>query len=118
MAQRYLNDVRKLELAADLANDVMRWHPGARALLALFRNVLTGEPQAVSRIFIDQDARLIERKFLGPVKGAAVMLDPFDAVNAGLCVGEGVETCAAARQLGLRPAWALGPGARPLPRSA
>ena len=28
--------------------------------------------------------------------------------SIGLHVGEGVETCLAARQLGLRPAWALG----------
>src|SRR4051794_18444545 len=29
-------------------------------------------------------------------------------VTIGLTVGEGVETCLSARQLGLRPAWALG----------
>jgi hypothetical protein len=29
-------------------------------------------------------------------------------VLAGLHIGEGVETCMAARQLGLRPCWALG----------
>ena len=36
---------------------------------------------------------------------AAVMLDP---IGAELAIGEGVETCMAARQLGVRPTWALG----------
>lgn len=111
LAELYLNDARKLDLGDDLCGEVLRWHPVADALLALFRNVLTGEPQAVSRIFIDRDGRKIERKFLGPVAGAAVMLDPFEDVLGGLHVGEGVETCMAARQLGLRPTWALGSAA-------
>ena len=45
---------------------------------------------------------------MGPVGGAAIMLDGFDAVRAGAPIGEGVETCQAARQLGLKPCWALG----------
>ena len=77
-------------------------------MLALFRNVMTGEPQAVSRIFLDQDGRKIGRQFTGPVSGAAVMLDPFEDVLEGLYIGEGVETVMAARQMGLRPGWALG----------
>jgi hypothetical protein len=36
------------------------------------------------------------------------MIDPFDAVTTGLHIGEGIETCLAARSLGLRPTWALG----------
>ena len=77
-------------------------------MVALLRNVHTDVPQAVSRTFLDREGRKIERKFLGPVGGAAVKLDADDAVLSGLHVGEGVETCMAARQLGLRPAWALG----------
>lgn len=42
---------------------------------------------------------------LGIVRRAAVK---FDAVGHDLIIGEGVETCMAARQLGHRPAWALG----------
>ena len=42
---------------------------------------------------------------LGTVAGSAVKLD---LVGDRLAVGEGVETCMAARQLGLRPVWALG----------
>ena len=42
---------------------------------------------------------------LGLVHRAAVKLDP---AGSTLAVGEGVETCLAARQLGHKPAWALG----------
>jgi hypothetical protein len=103
----YLNR-RALDLGDDLAGEVLRWHPRIGAMLALFRNVLTGEPQAVSRTFLDREGRKLGRKFLGPVAGTAVMLDAFDIVLEGLHIGEGVETCMAARRLGLRPCWALG----------
>jgi Toprim domain/CHC2 zinc finger len=103
----YLNS-RTLELDDDLAGEVLRWHPRIGAMLALFRNILTGEPQAVSRTFLDREGKKLGRKFLGPVWGAAIMLDAFDEVLGGLHAGEGVETCMAARQLGLRPCWALG----------
>jgi putative DNA primase/helicase len=42
---------------------------------------------------------------LGRVAGSAVKLD---ALGERLVIGEGVETALAARQLGLRPVWALG----------
>ena len=102
---------RWLTLGDDVAGDVLRWNPCIGAILALFRNVLTGEPQAISRTFLDREGRKIERKFLGPVSGAAIMLDPFDFVTTGLHVGEGVETCMTARQFNLRPVWALGSAA-------
>lgn len=109
-AERYLAS-RALELGADIAGEVLRWHPRTGALLALFRNVLTGEAQAVSRIFLDRDGKKLGRKFLGPALGAAIMLDPFEDALQGLHVGEGVETCMAARQLRLLPCWALGSAA-------
>ena len=77
-------------------------------MLALFRNIVTNEPQAISRTFLDHEARKIERRFLGPVGGAAIKLDADEDVLGGLHIGEGIETCMAARMLGLRPAWALG----------
>jgi putative DNA primase/helicase len=107
LVQRYLAS-RGLELDDDVAGSVLRWHPGIGAMVALFRNVLTGRPQAISRTFLDRDGNKLSRKFLGPVAGCAVMLDRFDSVLAGLHTGEGIETCMAARQLGLRPTWALG----------
>ena len=44
----------------------------------------------------------------GLAGAAAIKLDADDAVTNGLHIGEGVETCLSARQLGMRPAWALG----------
>jgi hypothetical protein len=106
-AERYFRS-RALDLPVDLCGRVLRWHEGAGAMLALFRDVQSGEPRAVSRTFLDGDARKIERRFLGPVANAAIMLDPFDCVLGGLHIGEGLETCLAARQWDLRPVWALG----------
>jgi putative DNA primase/helicase len=106
-AEIYLKG-RGLALSADLADEVLRWNPRIGAVLALFRNIHTAEPQAVSRTFLDAAARKIERKFLGPVGGAAIMLDAFDDVLGGLHICEGVENGLVARQLGLRPTWALG----------
>ena len=107
LAEQYLFG-RTLNLDDNLAGEVLRWHPRIGAMLALFRNILTGEPQAVSRTFLDREGKKLGRKFLGPVAGAAVMLDAFDEVLEGLHISEGVETCMAARTFGLRPAWALG----------
>jgi hypothetical protein len=107
LAERYLNS-RGLELAYDLAGEVLRWNSGINALVALFRNVHTAEPQAVTRIYLDRDGRKINRKFKGPVGGAALMLDAHEDVTYGLHIGEGVETCMAGRQLGFKPSWAVG----------
>ena len=35
----------------------------------------------------------------------AIKLDPDEDVEQGLCIGEGVETCLAGRQMGLQPVW-------------
>ena len=107
LAERYLAS-RKLDLDTDLAGNVLRWHPGIGAMLALFRDIRTDEPRAICRTFLDQDGRKIERKFLGPVGGCAIKLDADEEVTGGLHIGEGLETCMAARQMGLRPTWALG----------
>jgi CHC2 zinc finger len=105
LGERYLNQERKLELPADLCGRVLRWHPGVGAMLALFRDILTGEPRAITRIFLDHDARMIERKF----HGAAIILDSFDAVLEGLHIGAGLETCMTGRERrNFKPAWALG----------
>jgi hypothetical protein len=105
--ERYLAG-RGLRLDDGIAGDVLRWHYGIGAMLALFRNIETDEPQAISRTFLDGQARKIERKFLGPAGGCAIKLDEDAEVTMGLFIGEGGETCLAARQIGLRPTWALG----------
>jgi putative DNA primase/helicase len=107
LAERYFSN-RGLELDDHVAGDVIRWSTRVGAVVALFRSISDGEPQAVSRTFLDYEGRKLERKFLGPVGAAAIMLDSFDAVTDGLHIGEGAETCLAACQLGLRPTWALG----------
>jgi putative DNA primase/helicase len=107
LVDMYLN-TRRLELGDDLAGEVLRWHPGVGAMIALFRDIETDEPCAVSRTFLDHEGRKISRKFLGPVGGCAIKLDPDEEVLGGLHLGEGVETCMAARQIGLRPTWTLG----------
>ena len=84
---------RRLELDVAVCGEVLRWHPRLRAMLALFRNIVTNEPQAISRTFLDHEARKIERKFLGPTKGAAIKLDADEDVLGGLHIGEGIETC-------------------------
>ena len=106
-AETYLRS-RRLELDEAVSGEVLRYHHRLRAMLALFRNILTDEPQAISRTFLDHRGQKRDRKFMGPVGGAAIKLDAGEDVLGGLHIGEGVETCMAARMLGLRPAWALG----------
>jgi putative DNA primase/helicase len=72
-AEEYLAN-RKLVLGDDLAGAVLRWHPRLGAMLGLFRNIRTNEPQAICRTYLDRDARKVERNFLGPVGGAAIKL--------------------------------------------
>jgi putative DNA primase/helicase len=97
---------RGLAIDGDLAWRVIRHHAGIGAMLALLVNIATGAPRAVSRTLLTPDGRKLERKFLGPVGGGAMMLDR--EVTYGLHVAEGLESALAGRQLGLRPFWALG----------
>ena len=113
LAETYLFG-RGLELD-DRAREAVRFHPALRfdngtapAMVALLRDLRSDEPCGVHRTFLDRDGRKLERRMLGRARGAAVKLDPDDAVTLGLVVGEGIETCLAARQLGYRPCWALG----------
>ena len=118
-AERYLQ-ARALALPEEIANTVLRYHArcpwrdentGRTAfipcMLAAFRSIDDGDVTAVHRIRLDQPARWpkTERRMLGVVQRAAAMLDPAADI---LAVGEGIETCMAARELGLGPAWALG----------
>jgi hypothetical protein len=113
LAEQYLRS-RGLNLPPELCGSVLRFHPACPwehetipCLLAAFRAVETDKLTAIHRIRLDQPKRWpkAQRMMLGPVNGSAVKLDP---VGSSLAIGEGVETCLAARQLGLRPVWALG----------
>jgi putative DNA primase/helicase len=120
VAEEYLRS-RALDLPAELAGSVLRFHPRCPwrnentghveripALLAVFRSIDDDEITAVHRIRLNQPQRWpkAERKMLGLVHRAAVKLDR-DATDT-LVIGEGVETGMAAQQLGHRPMWALG----------
>jgi putative DNA primase/helicase len=118
-AERYLAS-RKLELPVELAGSVLRFHPRCpwrnentgstdyiRCLIAAFRSIDDDQVTGVHRIRVDQPQRWpkTDRRMLGIVHRAAVKLGP---VGDKLTIGEGVETCLAARQLGYSPVWALG----------
>ena len=113
LAETYLFG-RGLELD-DRAREAVRFHPALRfdngttpAMVGAPARSRSDEPCGVHRTFLDRDGRKLERRMLGRARGAAVKLDPDDTVELGLVVGEGIETCLAARQLGYRPCWALG----------
>lgn len=84
-------------------------------MVCLVRRIAANEPQAIHRTALSPDGIEIRRNgktfrmSLGPVSGGAVKIDPDEAVTMGLCIGEGVETCLAGRQMEphLRPVWSL-----------
>lgn len=89
---------------------VLEHHP---AMLALLRDVESGEPCGIINVYLQPDGqdRLRDRKaktIWGSAAGAAVMLDEFEDVTYGLTIAEGVETAIALWMDELRPVWALG----------
>ncbi|WP_267423201.1 toprim domain-containing protein [Methylobacterium sp. GC_Met_2] len=95
--------------------EVLRYHAACAfgdqrppVMVAALRCIHTDRLQAVHRTALTPEGEKIGRKMLGPAARAAVKLDPDDAVTLGLAIGEGIETCLAARLLGIRPVWALG----------
>ncbi|WP_162240607.1 toprim domain-containing protein [Methylobacterium sp. Leaf108] len=113
LVERYLAS-RALRLP-DRAPEVLRFHPSCPfgdsrmpTMIAALRSIITDELQAVHRTALTAEGAKVGRKMLGPAGGAAVKLDADAEITAGLVIGEGIETCLAAQQLGLRPVWALG----------
>lgn len=97
------------------AEAALRFNPSLRfgqetvpGMVALFRDLKTDEPCGIHRVFLSREGAKLDRWMLGRIKGAAVKLDPDEEVTLGLVVGEGIESCLAARTLGYRPCWALG----------
>ena len=114
VVERYLAG-RGLALSDDIAGDVLRFHPACPwsdgtvpAMVAVMRDISTGAVRAVHRTALAPDGTKLGRRMLGVTAGTAIMLDASANVALGLTVGEGIETCLAGRQLGLRPVWALG----------
>jgi putative DNA primase/helicase len=85
------------------------WHPSGICLPAMVARVdsLDGELIGVHRTYLNRDHRgrwhRRDRASLGPVGSGAVRLAP---VAETLLIGEGIETCMAAMQAILQPAWA------------
>jgi putative DNA primase/helicase len=112
---------RALELPDDLPGEVIRFHRSVpwrnentgqteyiACLIAAFRSIDDDQITAIHRIRVDRPALWpkTERRMLGIVRRAAVQLGA--STDGKLAIGEGVETCLAAMQFGIGPAWALG----------
>jgi len=119
LAEKYLAS-RCLELDGDIAGRVLRFHPRCPwrneatgktvfvpAMLGAFRSIDDDEITAVHRIALNPDGTKLGRRMLGTVQRAAVKIDPAP-VDGVLAIAEGIETAMAARQLDVRPVWALG----------
>jgi hypothetical protein len=100
------------------------WHPScpygkgfnAGCMVALVRNIVTNEKQAIHRTPLSHDGRKLKvgeeaaRKSFGPVSGGAIKLSPDDDVESCLGVGEGIETALSLREhpaFASIPVWSL-----------
>jgi hypothetical protein len=119
IVQTYLEG-RALALPDEVAGAVLRFHPACPwkdesgqtirvpAMIAAMRCIRTDRLKAVHRTRLTPDGKKVDRRMLGDATEAAIKLDADDAVTTGLTIGEGIETTLAARQIGFKPAWALG----------
>src|SRR5262245_15904281 len=119
LAEIYLREHRKLELADDLAGTVLRFHQecpwrdensgrtiAIPALIAPFRSFHDDEITGVYCIGLNPDGSKSDRSLLGTVRDAAVKLDPLGRKT--LWIGDSLEATLAGRQIRFKPAWALG----------
>jgi putative DNA primase/helicase len=102
LAERYLREHRKLDLPAEIASSVLRFHPQCPwrdenvgptrvpALIAVFRSIDDDVVTAIQRIALNPDGAKIGRRMLGIVRRSAIKL----AVPriGELVIAEGVET--------------------------
>ena len=77
-------------------------------MVVAMRSIETDEITAIQRTRLSSEGKKIERRMLGVAAGAAVKLDADERVTDRLIIAEGVETAMTARQIGLKPTWALG----------
>ena len=118
LVEKYLREQRLLELPDELCGTVLRYHRACPwrdentgrtifipALIVPFRSIDTNEITAIHRIALRPDGTKIDRRMYGIVHRAAIKLDQ---VAEELHIGEGLETCLAARELGFHSVWALG----------
>jgi hypothetical protein len=115
LARRGLEDVYNVHAS-------LRFHPSCpfagdrtRAMVALVRNIVTNEPQAIHRTALSLDGQKIEvngkdRLALGSIRGAAVKLTADEEVTTCLGIGEGIETTLSLRclpEFGASPVWSV-----------
>lgn len=116
IAQRYF-ERRKLILPDDLSY-VLRFnyrcpfeHEDKKnypCMVALYRDIRTDEPRAITRTALTPEGVKIDRKTLGPWVGCACKLTADEDVSLGLHIAEGIETGIAAMMLGFVPMWVTG----------
>ena len=105
LAERYLWGERSLDLARELAGDVLRFHKACPwtdeatdktiyvpAMLAAMRDIRTDKVVAIHRTRLSPVGQKLGRKMLGPAAGAAVKIDEDANVTIGLTIGEGIES--------------------------
>jgi putative DNA primase/helicase len=128
LVERYLQH-RRISLPKDvLAADALRFHPScpfrlddgstARipAMLALMRDIRTGEPRAIHRTALKEDGNgKVDlpglgnaKKMLGVAKNAVIKLTADDSVVDGLGIAEGIETALTLLCADWSPVWACG----------
>jgi hypothetical protein len=117
IVEHYLREHRGLSLSSEFAGSVIRFHGSLEyddfsrkpGMVCLLRDIVTNEPRGIHRTFLDRyTGEKLDRKMLGPAKGAAIKLDGNESVSSRLTIGEGIETALAAKLAGFGPAWALG----------
>lgn len=119
LVESYLES-RRLELPDEAAGESIRYHQncpfqGDRypAMVCLVRDIRTNEPRGIHRTALTPDGAAVKRDgktfrmSLGAMAGGAIKLDDDADVTMGICIGEGVETTLAGRQIGYLPVWAV-----------
>jgi Toprim domain/CHC2 zinc finger len=121
-AEVYLRIHRRVEIPPGPPGSVLRFHPAcpfgdARhpCLIALVRNIVTDEPQAIVRTALNPDGTALKingktaRKALGPIGEGAIKLSDHTEITTCLGVGEGVESVLSMRQTPEfgSPVWSL-----------
>jgi hypothetical protein len=122
-AEVYLRIRRRVEIPAGTSGPVLRFHPACPfgdtcypCLIALVRNIITDEPQAIIRTALNLDGTALKidgksaRRALGPIGEGAIKLSDNAEIATCLGVGEGVETVLSMRstpEFGPSPVWAL-----------
>jgi hypothetical protein len=125
LVEAYLRS-RKLRLSEYHAQDVIRFNArvwwlvekrlvALPTMVSLCRCIFSDEPRAIRKLALSSKGaklRMPDGKALrygfGPSRSTAVKLDADCDVTTGLAIGEGIETCLTAHQVGFRPVWALG----------